>query len=165
MISIPPKYFRILGYVYGYFGALCTFFDVVDRIYYNYKANTHDILYYISPSISFIILIFFIILLVGIRKNNLILVKIHRAFHHVIYLLAIACLTFGTIYGVLFKLLTDEKVSNDFIQLLATALVMFIGIYFFCLWIINGVIGAIQHEEGSNETVFYHSEAINKQEV
>uniref|UniRef100_A0A8D8FKJ3 (northern house mosquito) hypothetical protein n=1 Tax=Culex pipiens TaxID=7175 RepID=A0A8D8FKJ3_CULPI len=127
MITIPPKYFRILGYVYGYFGALCTFLDVVDRIYYNYKANTHDILYYISPSISFIILIFFIILLVGIRKNNLILVKIHRAFHHVIYLLAIACLTFGTIYGVLFKLLTDEKVSNDFIQLLATALVMFIG--------------------------------------
>ncbi|KAL1399632.1 hypothetical protein pipiens_008057 [Culex pipiens pipiens] len=135
MITIPPKYFRILGYVYGYFGALCTFFDVVDRVYYNYKANTHDILYYISPSISFIVLIFFIILLIGIRKKNLIL------------------------------LLTDEKVSNDFIQLLATALVMFIGIYFFCLWIINGVIGAIQHEEGSNETVFYHSEAINKQEV
>ncbi|KAL1402238.1 hypothetical protein pipiens_001132 [Culex pipiens pipiens] len=135
MITIPPKYFRILGYVYGYFGALCTFFDVVDRIYYNYKAITHDILYYISPSMSFIILIFFIFLLVGIRKNNLIL------------------------------LLTDEKISNDFIQLLATALVMFIGIYVFCLWIINGVIGAIQHEEGSNETVFYHSEAINKQEV
>uniref|UniRef100_A0A8D8CSP2 (northern house mosquito) hypothetical protein n=2 Tax=Culex pipiens TaxID=7175 RepID=A0A8D8CSP2_CULPI len=139
--------FRLLGYVYGllgFFACICGAFWTgfeTNEVSAKKDLTEEERMTVVVLKIAFfsvlISLVFFIFLLVGIFLKKVLLVKIHKVYlliNIVLSILTLASSFHGLVKGV---------PSAGF-----SVLVIFVGIglLYLYLWIVNGVIEAIQHE-------------------
>uniref|UniRef100_A0A8D8AY39 (northern house mosquito) hypothetical protein n=1 Tax=Culex pipiens TaxID=7175 RepID=A0A8D8AY39_CULPI len=154
--------FRILGYVYAILGTLGSFFQAIQGALMIGAEHVNETVQYASLPGSLIALVFFVILLVGIWQSHLTLVKIYRVFLIVTNVAAICCICIGLVVLIGLMIFTDEQMELGGLAVfgLLVLLAVLIGLYLLFLWIMNGVIAAIQNERtGNNGAVLYKPDA------
>uniref|UniRef100_A0A1Q3FLN8 Putative membrane protein n=1 Tax=Culex tarsalis TaxID=7177 RepID=A0A1Q3FLN8_CULTA len=149
--------FRIMGYVYAILGTLGAFFEAIKGAILIGAVNENETLQYASLPGSLIALLFFVILLVGIWKKNLTLVKIYRVFLIVTNVIAICCISVGIVAIIGMMIFADGTPEFGIAAIfgLLVLLAVLIGLYLLFLWIVNGVMAAIKSEQGANNDVLY----------
>lgn len=146
--------FRILGYVYGVLGALGSLGEVFKSASRVGEAGENETVRHISLPGGLLALIFFIIFLVGIYKDNPMLVKIYRVFLIVTYSLGIAAISIAILVFIGFAIFAADAYEGVavIIIVLVIALGIVIGLFCLFLWIVNGVMAAIQAKQTPNGT-------------
>lgn len=158
--------FRILGYVYAILGTLGSFLQVLQRAIFIGAKSTNETVQYVSLPGSLLALVFFIILLVGIWQNKLTLVKIYRVFLIATNILAMICLIIAIVVYIGLMIFSEEKIEGGgfIVAILLFFLAILIGLYLLFLWIVNGVIAAIQYEQGANGAAVYQPTDVNNKQ-
>uniref|UniRef100_A0A8D8G8M0 (northern house mosquito) hypothetical protein n=2 Tax=Culex pipiens TaxID=7175 RepID=A0A8D8G8M0_CULPI len=139
--------FRLLGYVVGllgFFACICAAFWTgfeMNEVSVVKDLTEEERLTIVNLKIALVSvlvsIIFFISLLVGIFLKNVILVKIHKVYlliNIVLSMLTLAASFHGLVKGAPSAWLSILSISVG------------IGLLYLYLWIVNGVIEAIQHE-------------------
>uniref|UniRef100_A0A8D8FLA7 (northern house mosquito) hypothetical protein n=1 Tax=Culex pipiens TaxID=7175 RepID=A0A8D8FLA7_CULPI len=143
---VSHEAFKTLGYCYATFGILGSIMRVVSSVVLievdavNKPSNSY---YYHNISSSFVMLVFFLILFAGIYYKNIVIVKIYKVF----LIISSILIQLVIVANIGFTIFYEQKKENSasFLLALIVGLAIFTGLFLLFLWIVNGVIGYIEH--------------------
>lgn len=153
--------FRILGCVYAILDTLGSLISTIQGAFLIGSKTVDETVQYTSLPGSLISLIFGIILLVGIWEKNLTYVKVFRIYFIVICGITVTALSIFIVVliGMMIFANGDNFLHSIVVFYVLLVLGFVIGFYKLTMWIVNGVIDAIQNEKGADNDWLYKPDA------
>ncbi|KAL9692590.1 hypothetical protein quinque_015804 [Culex quinquefasciatus] len=168
MVSVET--FRVLGYVYGILGIAGSTFEMTKCIlriaighiehhqrHFNSEhfRQAQDVSTVFALPLCALWMVFFVILILGIKQKNLILVRAHKMFLIISNAIGFIILGIGILVLTIFYNEKDAKLAR---VILVIVLVIGLASYLLALWIVNGVIRYIETDRiiNNTEVVIFH---------
>ncbi|XP_039436190.1 uncharacterized protein LOC120418015 [Culex pipiens pallens] len=134
--------FALLGKVYAYLNIFAAIYESA-QLMLKIASGNQLMESIISLVLALLWIIMSLVLIIGINKQNIKLVKLHRTFFLVNVIVA---MVWGTLKQ-LYAMLVNRQMRTEMVVIVLVVAFLMLVLCFFILWILNGTIKLIQHND------------------